>query len=106
MVATAYTATDMVPLSGGTMTGTLVLAGSPAVSLPSSSGTVTLNGTTAVSVSATAVDSSTVILLTVQPGSAPAGTPYVASVTAGTGFTVKSTSSGDTAVVVGWVLVG
>jgi hypothetical protein len=31
--------------------------------------------------------------------------PYVATVTSGTGFTIKSTSSSDTAVVVAWLIV-
>jgi hypothetical protein len=81
-------------------------------------GTATLNGTTAVSVATTAVlvdqevtvGDTTVtvtsqIQVTVQPGTAPAGQPYVASLTNGTGFTLKSTSSSDTAVVVAWFIV-
>jgi hypothetical protein len=68
-------------------------------------GTATLNGTTAVSVSTTAVDANSLVLLTVQPTTAPVGIPYVSSVTAGSGFTLKSTSASDTAVVCAWYIV-
>ena len=89
------------------MTGTLNFQGTPAYTVLSGvhAGTVTLDGTTAVTVTTTAVDASSLVLLTVQPGTAPVGVPYVASVTSGSGFTVKSTSASDTAVVVAWALV-
>lgn len=68
-------------------------------------GTATLNGTTAVTVSTAAVDSKSLVLLTVQPTTAPVGIPYVATLTAGSGFTLKSTSASDTAVVVAWQVI-
>jgi hypothetical protein len=89
------------------MSGTLVFQGSPPFTVVAGTiaGTATLNGTTAVSVSTNAIDSNSLVLLTVQPAHAPVGIPYVASVTSGTGFTLKSTSSSDTAVVVAWYVV-
>ena len=56
-------------------------------------GAVTLNGTTAVTVPTTAANGNSLVLLTVQPGTAPAGIPYVASITAGSGFTLRSTAA-------------
>lgn len=87
--------------------GTLHFKGTPAYTLAAgqSAGTVTLNGTTAVAVSTGAVTSSSLPMLTVQPGTAPAGLPYVASISYGSGFTVRSTSAADTSVTVAWVLV-
>jgi hypothetical protein len=98
---------DKLSLSGGTMTGTLHFQGSPPYTVVKNTiaGTATLNGTTAVSVATTAVDSNSIILLTVQPTTAPVGIPYVASLTSGSGFTLKSTSASDTAVVVAWYVV-
>ena len=89
------------------MSGTLTFQGSPPYTVQKNiiAGKVTLNGTTAVTVSTTAVDANSLVLLTVQPGTAPAGIPYVASITNGTGFTVKSTSGSDTAVSVAWSIV-
>ena len=49
-------------------------------------------------------DANTLIFLTTQAPAGTPGTPYVATVTPGTGFTVKSTSSGDTSQVA-WVLI-
>lgn len=107
MVAQGYGLDDKLSLSGGTMSGTLHFRGNPPfdVSKNAYAGTATLNGTTAVSVAASGIDSNSLVFLTVQPGSAPLGTPYVASITAGTGFTLKSTNAGDTAVVVAWWVV-
>lgn len=107
MVATGWGLDDKLSTTGGTMTGPLNFEGTPAYTVLRGvhAGTVTLNGTTAVTVSTTAVDAGSLILLTVQPSTAPAGTPYVASVTPASGFTVKSTSAADTAVVVAWVIV-
>lgn len=107
MTATGYGLDDKLSTSGGTMTGTLHFRGTPPfdVSKNAYAGTVTLNGTSAVSVSAPGVDAGSLIFLTVQPGTAPAGVPYVSAVNAGTGFTVKSTSSSDTSVVCAWFLV-
>lgn len=63
-------------------------------------GTVTMNGTTAVVVSTTAVTANSRIFLSIntQAGSGP-GVPYVSARTAGTSFSVKSTVVGDTSVV-------
>lgn len=89
------------------MTGTLTMQGTPPFTVVNNlyAGTATLNGTSAVTVSTAAVDSSSLILLTVQPTTAPVGIPYVATKTTGTGFTLKSTSGSDTAVVVAWYIV-
>ncbi len=107
MTATGYGADDKVSKSGDTMSGTLAFQGTPAYTVVKNThaGTVTLNGTTAVTVSTAAVTANSTIHLTVQPTTAPVGIPYVASITAGSGFTVKSTSSSDTAVVVAWAIV-
>lgn len=107
MAATGYGLDDKVSLSGSTMTGTLNFQGTPPYTVVKNTiaGKVTLNGTTAVSVSTTAVDADSLILLTVQPSTAPAGIPYVASITSGSGFTVKSTSNSDTAVSCAWSIV-
>jgi hypothetical protein len=103
-VVAADTGTGADDSGGG---GALHFTGTPAytVARGASAGTVTLNGTTAVPVVTGAVSANSLILLTVQPGAAPAGIPYVASVGNGSGFTVKSTSASDTAVVVGWAIV-
>src|ERR1700758_93923 len=100
MVAQGYGLDDKVNRDGDTMSGPLNFQGTPAYTVVKNThaGKVTLNGTTAVTVSTTAVDANSLILLTVQPPTAPVGTAYVASITSGTGFTVKSTSNSDTAV--------
>jgi hypothetical protein len=59
-------------------------------------GTLTLNGTTAVVVSDSAVTANSRIFLTIQAGAGTAGSPYVSARTAGTSFSVKSTAAGDT----------
>ncbi len=107
MVATGFGLDDKVSISGDTMSGPLNFQGTPAYTVLKNThaGKVTLNGTTAVTVSTTAVDSNSLVLLTVQPGTAPVGIPYVASITASTGFTVKSTSASDTAVSCAWSIV-
>ena len=110
MAAQGYGLDDKVSKAGDTMSGPLHFEGQPPYTVLNTGsaaivGTVTLNGTTAVAVSTTAVDANSVIILTVQPGTAPVGTPWVAGKTAGTGFTVKSTSASDTAVVVAWYVV-
>jgi hypothetical protein len=107
MVAVSYGADDKVSKSGDTMTGTLTFQGSPPFTVVHNAiaGTVTLNGTTAVVVSTTAVDANSVIQLTVQPGTAPVGQAWVSAISAGASFSVKSTSTSDTAVAVGWYIV-
>lgn len=64
-------------------------------------GTVTLNGTTAVTVSNTSVTANSRIFLTIQSrGSVnPPGSPYVVTRTAGTSFQVASTVASDNSVV-------
>lgn len=107
MTARAYGLDDKVSTSGDVMTGTLTLLGTPPFTVQEAviGGLVTLNGTTAVSVAASEIDSNTLVLISVQPGTAPAGIPWVSSITPGTGFTLKSTSGSDTAVSVGWYLI-
>jgi hypothetical protein len=107
MAATGYALDDKVSLSGSTMSGTLAFQGVPAYTVVKNlvAGKVTLNGTTAVTVSTTSVDANSLVLLTVQPTTAPVGIPYVASITSGSGFTVKSTSGSDTAVICAWSIV-
>lgn len=66
-------------------------------------GTVTLNGTTAVTVSTTAVTAtSRIVLGFVTPAGTP-GAPYMSAKTAGTSFQVKSVA-GDTSVIY-WTIV-
>jgi len=67
-------------------------------------GTVSLNGTTVVTVATTAVTASTRIFLTTQHPSGTPGTPYVSSITAGSAFGVKSTNTADKSVVA-WIMV-
>jgi hypothetical protein len=107
MTAQGFALDDKLPLSGGTMSGTLNFEGSPPYTVVKNTiaGKVTLNGTSAVTVATTAVDADSLVLLTVQPGTAPVGIPYVATLTSGSGFTVKSTSGSDTAVNVAWSIV-
>jgi hypothetical protein len=107
MVAQGYAADDKVSRSGDSMSGPLNFQGTPAYTVlrGTHAGTLTLNGTSAVTVSTDAVDADSLVLLTVQPGTAPVGIPYVASVTSGSEFTVKSTSASDTAVTVAWAIV-
>lgn len=108
MTANGFGLDDKVNKSGDTMTGTLGLAGKPALQIPEGTnacmGTATLNGTTAVTVTTTAVDSNTRIFLTIQTPGGTVGAPYVSSITAGTSFAVKSTSGSDTSTVA-WMLV-
>jgi hypothetical protein len=107
MTARAFGLDDKVSKSGDTMSGTLAFEGDPPFTVVGGlvAGTVTLNGTTAVTVATTAVDSGSVIQLTVQPGTAPAGQAWVSAITPGASFAVKSTSGSDTAVSVGWYIV-
>jgi hypothetical protein len=107
VVAQGYAADDKVSKSGDTMSGPLNFQGTPAYTVVRGvhAGTLTLNGTTAVTVATDAVSVNSLPILTVQPGTAPVGMPYVYSVTSGTGFAVKSTSASDTAVTVAWAIV-
>jgi hypothetical protein len=110
MTANGAALDDKVSKGGDTMSGPLNFQGNPPYTVMNSgpsaaSGTVMLNGTTAVAVATNVVDADSVIQLTVQPGTAPVGQAWISSVTPGTGFSVKSTSSSDTAVVVGWSIV-
>ena len=67
-------------------------------------GTATLNGTTDVTVSTTAVTATSRILLTIQALGGTAGAPYVRTRTAGTSFTIRSTGASDTSTVA-WFIV-
>lgn len=100
------------PLSGSTPAGVLFGTGVQAngpITTPESGtaprmGVAVLNGTTAVTVTTAGITAASRVFLTIQaPGGTPAS-PYVASITAGTGFTVKSTGASDTSVVA-WLLV-
>ncbi|MFI5664586.1 glycosyl hydrolase family 28-related protein [Streptomyces sp. NPDC051684] len=62
-------------------------------------GTVTLNGTTAVTVPNTSITATSRIQLTTQTPGGTVGAPYVSARTAGTSFQVKSTAAGDTSTV-------
>ena len=106
MTAVGYGLDDKVSLSGDTMSGTLAFEGVPPFTVVRGqyAGTVTLNGTTPVSVSAAGAINNALIFLSVQAGT-PAGVPYVASIQLGSGFTVASTSGSDTAVTVAWVII-
>lgn len=68
------------------------------------SGTAVLNGSSPVAVAAPAVTSSSPVLLTIQSPAGTPGSPYVSSVTPGTGFSVKSTSGSDSSTVA-WVII-
>lgn len=68
-------------------------------------GTFTANSTSAVTVADTGVTASSVIIFTAQTvAGTPAASPYVATITPGTGFTVKA-GSGDTSVY-GYLRIG
>jgi hypothetical protein len=67
-------------------------------------GTATLNGTTNVVVSTTAVTANSRIFLTTQASSATYGAPVAVTRVAGTSFTIKSTTAADTSTVA-WMLV-
>ena len=61
-------------------------------------GTFTANGATAVTVAAAALTTGSSVVITLKTvGGTPAGAPYLATVTPGTGFTVKAVA-GDTSV--------
>lgn len=68
-------------------------------------GTVTANGTTAVTVTTTAITANSVVVfgLKTQAGTAATTAPFMSAVTAGTSFQIKS-SAGDTSVY-NWVIL-
>lgn len=66
-------------------------------------GTVTANGTTAVTVSTTAVTANSAIILSYKSGAGNTSAPYVSALTAGTSFQIKS-NAGDAAVY-NWVII-
>jgi hypothetical protein len=68
-------------------------------------GTATLNGTTSVVVSNTAVTSTSTILLTISVGAGTPASPYVVSRSAGASFTIKSTGASDTSTV-NYLIIG
>lgn len=66
--------------------------------LPTMHGTVTLNGTTPVTVANTVITTGSVIVFTLKTvGGTVGAAPVVDTITAGTGFTVKGTAA-DTSV--------
>jgi hypothetical protein len=70
----------------------------PASAAATSTGTFTANGATAVTVANTNVDANSIISITLKTvGGTPAAVPYLATITPGTGFTVKA-AAGDTSV--------
>lgn len=91
----------------GLIYGTGILANGPVYMQESGTaprmGTATLNGTTAVTVTTAGITANSRVFLTIQSPAGTPGAPYVASITPGTGFTVKS-SSGDTSTVA-WLLI-
>ena len=62
-------------------------------------GTATLNGTTSVVIANTSVTASSRIFLGIQSLTGTAGAPYVATRSAGTSFTIRSTNNSDTSLV-------
>lgn len=66
-------------------------------------GTVTANGTTAVTVNTTAVTANSAIILSYKSGAGNTTAPYVSALTAGTSFQIKS-AAGDAAVY-NWVII-
>lgn len=114
IAATAGTVTAgtglVVTAGGATITaGNLtVTAGKillPGTGSAASVGTATLNSTTNVTVSTTAVTANSRIFLTKTSATgATQGTPYVTGITAGTSFTIASTGAADTSTV-NWLIV-
>jgi parallel beta-helix repeat protein len=83
--------------------GSVVLAGRtvvPATGTGARMGTAVLVGGT-VTVNTTAVGAASVVMLTTQTPGGTVGTPYVSARTAGTSFTITSSSASDTSTV-GW----
>lgn len=73
-------------------------AGPQSTVVAANGGTFTANGSTAVTVANTNVTANSVVLITLKTvGGTPAGAPFLATVTVGTGFTVKAVA-GDTSV--------
>jgi hypothetical protein len=62
-------------------------------------GTATLNGTSAVVISDTAVTANSRIFLTIESPGGTVGAPYVSATSAGTSFSIKSTNAADTSTV-------
>lgn len=69
-------------------------------------GTVTLNGTTDVTVSTTSASSKMVVAFSLSNsnGSSASGAPFVSGFSAGTNFTVRSTAASDTRIV-NWAII-
>lgn len=107
MVARGYGLDSKVSTTGDVMAGTLTLLGTPPFTVQALviGGMAALNGTSPVSIATAEIDADTLVLLSVGPGAAPAGIPWVSSITVGAGFTVQSTSGSDTAVQIVWYLV-
>ena len=104
------------PLAGGTLTGNLILTTAD-VSIATAGkglkvaegsnakmGTAVLNGTTAVTVTTTAVSANSRIFLTTNTPGGTLGVPVVVSKTAGTSFTIRSSVAGDVSTVA-WMIV-
>lgn len=120
-LALAFAALALLTVPGYAVfqSGTKLLTGFPATGritidnggplftvLPSSAGTLTLNGATPVTVGATGIDSGSVVIFTLK--SVNAGTvgayPAIQTITPGTGFTVAGTA-GDLGIY-NWVILG
>lgn len=67
-------------------------------------GTNQLNGTTAVTIANTGVQSGARVFLTIQSPAGTVGTPYVSAINPSVSFAMKSTSATDTSVVA-WLLI-
>ena len=67
-------------------------------------GTVAANGTTAVTIATTALGGSSRVFLTIQSPTGTPGAVYVSAQSAGTSFSIKSSSATDTSTVA-WLIV-
>lgn len=104
------------PLAGGTLTGNLTMSNANvAIATPGKTiqiaegsnakmGTQVLNGTTAVTVTTTAVAANSRIFLTTQVPGGTLGVPVVVSRVAGTSFNIRSSVSGDVSTVAWWIV--
>ena len=91
-------------LPGVIRTSPVVVAGSfnynggPQTSVvPSSGGTFTCTSSGTITVANTAVTANTIVIVTVKTAGSPGVTPYIATITPGTGYTITC-ASGDTTV--------
>jgi hypothetical protein len=95
-------------LSTASLSGPLTLGSGASLTVPEGAnarmGTAALRGTDEVSVETTAVTAKSRVFLTIQSAAGTPGTPYVAAVSAGRSFLVKSTSPADRSEIA-WFLI-